>query len=106
MASHRSRSSKTGRAWAPDLGALVRRQAPRRLLDGIEFGDAPDGLVGDGRALRLMHIDELAPDMGHACDLTDITGAIQVFEPGIAIGMHPATISGQVILRVFAFAVR
>ena len=31
-----------------DLGALVGRQAPGHLLDGIKLGDPPDDLVCDG----------------------------------------------------------
>ena len=52
-----------------------------------------------------MHVDELTPDMGHAGDLADIAGSIEFLEPGIAIGVHPAAISGKMILGVFAFAV-
>ena len=35
----------------------------------------------------------------------DIAGSVEILEPGITISMHPSTISGQVILRVLAFAV-
>ena len=56
----------------PDLGALVGRQPPCHLLDGIKLGDPPDGRVGDGRALGLMHAGELAAHMGHAGNLADI----------------------------------
>lgn len=34
-------------------------------------------------------VNELAPDMGHAGDLADGTGAVEIVEPGIAISMHP-----------------
>ncbi len=43
--------------------------------------------------------------IGHAGDFTNIAGVIQVFEPGIAVDMHPATVSHQMILGVLTFAV-
>jgi hypothetical protein len=56
--------------------------------------------------------------MGHAGDLADGTGAVEILEFGKAIhypamvclqtmraGMHPAPVSGEVILRVLAFAI-
>ena len=52
-----------------------------------------------------MDVDELAPDMGQAGNLADIAGTIKVFEPGIAVGVHPAGIFGQMVLGVLAFAV-
>ena len=52
-----------------------------------------------------MDVDELAPDMGHAGDFSDRPGSVEIFEPGIAIGMHPAAVSGEVILRVLALAI-
>lgn len=42
---------------------------------------------------------------GHAGDLADGAGAIEVFEPGIAVGVHPAAEPGEVILGVLALAV-
>ena len=89
----------------PDKNTFVRDQPPGCLLDGIKLGDPADGLIGDRGALRPVDVDELAPDMGHAGDLADGAGAIEVLEPGIAIGMHPTAVSGEVILRVFAYAV-
>ena len=50
-------------------------------------------------------IDELAPDMSHAGDLSDGAGAVEVFKSGIAVGMHPAAVSGEVVLRVLTFPV-
>ena len=56
-----------------DLGPLVGRQASRCLLDGIEFGDPPDGRVGNdgvyGGVLGRVPAGDLAPDMGDAGDL-------------------------------------
>ena len=92
-------------AGLPDRDPPVRRRAPGLLLDGIEPGDAPDGLLGDGRALGAMHVDELAADMGHAGDLADGAGAVEFLEAGVAIGMHPAAEAGEVVLRVLALAV-
>ena len=43
--------------------------------------------------------------MGQAGTFADIARPIQVFESGIAIGVHPAGIFGQVIFGVFPFAV-
>ena len=88
-----------------DLNAFIRWQPSCDLLDGIECGDPADGLVGDGGALGFVHIDELAPDLGEAGDFADIAGPIQIFESGIAVGVHPAGIFGQMIFGVLAFAV-
>src|SRR5690606_36366117 len=60
---------------------------------------------GDWGTLRPVDVHELAPHMGHAGNLADGAGAIQVLEPGIAIGMHPAAEPGEMILRVLALAV-
>ena len=70
------------------------------LLDGIELRDPADGLFGDRGALRPVNVDELAPDMGHAGDFSDGAGPIEILEPGIAIGMHPTTEAGEMVLRV------
>ena len=43
---------------------LLGRQAPGGGLDGVEPGDAGDGFLGDGRALRAMDAGELAPQVG------------------------------------------
>jgi hypothetical protein len=37
--------------------------------------------------------DELAPHMGHAGDLADIAGSVEILKSGIAVGMHPAGVS-------------
>lgn len=52
-----------------------------------------------------MDIDELASDMGHAGDLADGAGAVEILEPGIAVGVHPAAVSGQVILGMLTFPI-
>ena len=75
------------------------------FLDGVELRVTADGLLGDGGALRSVDVDELAPGMGHAGDLADSAGAVGVFEPGIAVGLHPAAEAGEVILRTLAFPV-
>jgi hypothetical protein len=46
---------------------------------------ATDRLVGDGGPLGPGRVDKLAPDMGHAGDLADAAGAVEVVEPGIAV---------------------
>ena len=46
-----------------DLDPFIRLQPSCGFLDGIKLRDPSDGLVGDGRALRLVDIDELTPDM-------------------------------------------
>lgn len=43
--------------------------------------------------------------MRHAGDFADGPGAVEVLEPGIAVGMHPAAETGEMILGVLAFAV-
>lgn len=88
-----------------EFGTPIRRQTSRLLLDGIEPGDPVDGFLGDRGCLGAMNVDELAPDMGHAGDFADSAGAIEVFEPGITIGMHPAVEAGEVILRMLALSV-
>ena len=58
-----------------------------------------------GEPCDLVDVDELAPDMCHAGDFTDGPGAVEVFEPGIAVGMHPATVAGEMIFGMLALAV-
>ena len=82
------------------------RQAARHLLDPVEFGDAPDRLLGDGRALRAVHVDELAPDMGEACDLAHGAAAVELAEAGVVVRVHPAGEGLEVALRVLAPAIR
>lgn len=47
-----------------DLDTPVGRRLTRLLLDRIKLRDPPDGLLGDGRPLGPVDVDELAPDMG------------------------------------------
>ncbi|MEX2518020.1 MAG: hypothetical protein WD969_01660 [Paracoccaceae bacterium] len=42
-----------------------------------------------------MGVDELAPGMGHAGDLADGAAAVEILEPGVTIGMHPAAAPGD-----------
>ncbi len=49
-----------------------------------------------------MDVDELAPRVGHAGDFADGAGAVEVLEPGIAVGMHPAAEPGQMVFAVLA----
>ena len=50
-------------------------------------------------------IGKLAPDVSHAGDFMDITGSVEIVEPGIAIGMHPALVPGQMFCGMLALAV-
>ena len=65
-----------------------------------------------------MDVDELAPDMGHAGDLADGARALEILKVRIAVrcpamvclktmrgGMHPAAVSGEMVLRMLAFPV-
>ena len=89
----------------PQCDTHIWRRSARLLLDRIELRDALDGLVGDGRALCAVDVDELAPDMRHACDFMDIAGTIEILEPGIPIGMHPSFILCEMVLWVLPFAI-
>ena len=55
----------------PQSHTFIRWRSTRLFLDGVKLSDAPDRLFGDGGALGLLHIDELAPDMRHAGDFVD-----------------------------------
>jgi hypothetical protein len=55
----------------PEPHPLVRRSTAPLLLDGIEPGNALNGLLGDDRALGLENIDELAANVGQAGHLAD-----------------------------------
>lgn len=77
----------------------------RLFLDSVELRDALDGLACDGRTLSPVNIYEFTPDMGHASDLADVAGTIEVFEPGIAVSVHPTLIFCEVIFGVLPFAI-
>lgn len=77
----------------PDLDTPVRRRPACLFLNPVELRDARDRLVGNGRTLGPMNINELASHMSHAGDLTNVAGTIDVLEPGIAVCMHPAPVS-------------
>ena len=49
--------------------------------------------------------DKLVPDMNHAANLVDIAGPVDFFEPGVAVGVHPALIAGEMTLGVLALPV-
>src|SRR5690606_18599361 len=61
----------------------IRWQTSGLFLDGVELRDPADGFFGDRGTLRAVNVDELAPDMGHAGDLADGAGSVEVFKPGI-----------------------
>jgi hypothetical protein len=50
----------------PQSHPFIRWRSTCLFLDGVKLSDASDRLFGDGGALGLLHIDELAPDMRHA----------------------------------------
>ena len=77
---------------------MIGWRAAGLLFNGIELSDPTDGLPGDWGALRPVDIDRLASDMGHAGDLADGTGAMQILEPGATIGMHSAAEAGEGVL--------
>lgn len=66
---------------------------------------AMDGFIGHGRAFGLVDVDELTPGMRHAGNLVDVAGAVEVFEPGVTIGVHPALILREMIFGVLPFAI-
>jgi len=106
MASHAPGSSRAGGgAGTAEVGAVIGRRAAGLLFNGIELSDPTDGLPGDGGALRPVDIDRLASDMGHAGDLADGTGAMQILEPGATIGMQPTAEAGEAVLRMPALSV-
>ena len=59
------------------------------FLDAIKFGNALDGLLGNGRALRLLNINEFTPNMRHAGNLRGFVLTEQTIEACIAVRMHP-----------------
>jgi hypothetical protein len=92
--------------------------AARLGLDGVELGDTIDWFFRDGGALRLLDIDELASDMGHAGNLPDGARTVKYLEAGVAIplpgrrkhafaerGMHPAGEAFEVFRRPFTLAI-
>ena len=54
------------------LDPAIGLRSTRFLLDRVELRDARDGLFGDGGPLGPVDVDELATDMGHEGDLSDI----------------------------------
>ena len=58
--------------YLPEPHPLVGWLAAVVLLDGVEPGDALDGVLGNDRAISLEDVAELAPDVGHAGNLAHI----------------------------------
>lgn len=94
-----------GRMCLAEFDADICWRTSGLFLDGIELRDPTDGLFSDQGALGSVDVDELAPDMGHAGDFADGTQAVEILEPGIAVGMHPAAVAGEMVLGVLALAV-
>jgi hypothetical protein len=53
-----------------------------------------------------VHVDELAAHVAEACHLVDVPAAVEILEAGIAVGMHPALETGEVLCRVGAFPIK
>jgi hypothetical protein len=79
---------------APDLG-----------FDGVEGADPVEGFLGDGRTVGLVHVEELAADVGPASGLGDPPAFIQAVEAGVAIGMQDSGEASQVGDGTFAAAI-
>ena len=72
---------------------------------GVERGDAGERFGSDRRALGLGFVEELAADVGKTGDFRDTADAVELFEPGITIGMHEPGIALQVPGRTDSLAV-
>ena len=84
----------------------VGRSTPGLRLDPVKRCDSFQRFVGDGRALRGMNVEELPADMGHAGDLVNLAAPVQLFEPSIAVGVHPVGEVGQMVFGLFSLAIR
>ena len=71
----------------------VGRLAANGVLDGIEGGDAVEGLAGDRAFEALDEVEEFAPDMGPAGDFDDagrvggVGRLVELGEAGIGVGL-------------------
>jgi hypothetical protein len=70
--------------------AMLRRGAVDGFLDPIKLADAVERLLGDGRAVGGVHIEELTAHMRPACRLGDAVAGEQLVEAGITVGMDHA----------------
>ena len=71
----------------------------------IQLRNPLDGLLGNGGTLCGKHIDKLASDVGHAGHFRGFTFTEHAVETGIAIRMHPALITRQVLDRVLTLSI-
>ena len=80
-------------------------QATELGLDGVEFGDAPQGFLGQRRLCGDMDVVELAAHMrpaeGEPRGIVRLSGN-QAAEPGIAIDLKQAAEPAQMRLGVLA----
>jgi hypothetical protein len=88
-----------------DGASKVRRQATGGVLDTVERADLLQRLAGKRRAVGLVEIEELAPDMSPAGDFADPAGLVQFAEAGIAVGLQDAAEAAEMALRTDALAV-
>ena len=80
--------------------AAGRRFACDRALDIEQRSDLLQRLARDGRAVRLVHVEELAPHVRPAGDLGDVGGLalgalVELGEAGIAVGVQMAREGGK-----------
>ena len=81
------------------------RLAPCLFFHTIQLRNPLDGLLGNGGTLCGKHIDKLASDVGHAGHFRGFTFTAHAVETGIAIRMHPALITRQVLDRVLTLSI-
>ncbi len=90
----------------PSLLADIRGFATQFGLDGIQGSDALQCLGGDGRTLRLMNLEELAPSMGPTGGFNNVTPGVQGIKAGKGIRLENPLKGFQVALGMFALAIR
>src|SRR5262249_14438382 len=85
---------------------VIGQEAVDTLLDGVELADVVERLLGDRRAVRGVHLEELAPGVCPTGGLEDAVAGEQLVETCVTIGMDNAAELFQVMLRMLAFAIR
>ncbi len=98
----RRAAARCARRGIAGAALLVGRGAPPRC---IQCGDAVKRLERERRLGRLVHVEELAPDMRHAGRLDNPAIDIELGVAGIAIGLENALESVQMRPRMLPAAV-
>ena len=93
----------TGAAQDQHRSGLLARANP--IPPRGQLRNPLDGLPGNGGTLCGKHIDKLASDVGHAGHFRGFTFTEHAVETGIAIRMHPALITRQVLDRVLTLSI-